>query len=80
MMGVTLPDLPSSASEDNLCLNDKDSIRRRALWALEGKADLGFVKVEIPEFDCPSLEKKFDFRKLILFRDNTAFSHFPALF
>ncbi|KAG7096584.1 hypothetical protein E1B28_004003 [Marasmius oreades] len=54
IMGFQLPDLPksspngySSGSDD-----DKDSIRRRALWALEGKnsqAVIGFQKVEIPD-------------------------------
>jgi hypothetical protein len=64
MMGVSLPDLPVSASEDNINLGEKDSIRRRALWALEGKPDLAFSKVEIPELPTPDLsEKTFDFRK-----------------
>lgn len=52
MMGVTMPE---SQPEDA----DKDSIRRRALWALEGKPE----KVEIPELSTPDSEKKpwFDF-------------------
>ena len=37
IMGLTLPDLPASSSEDNINFGDKDSIRRRALLALEGK-------------------------------------------
>ena len=36
-MGVSLPSIPKSSSEDNINLGDKDSVRRRALWALEGK-------------------------------------------
>ncbi|EGO01560.1 hypothetical protein SERLA73DRAFT_166106, partial [Serpula lacrymans var. lacrymans S7.3] len=61
MMGVSLPDLPVS-KEDNINFGDKDSIRRRALWALEGKPDLAFSKVEIPELSTPDLSKKtFEF-------------------
>jgi hypothetical protein len=64
MMGVSLPDLPISLSEDNINLGEKDSIRRRALWALEGKPDLSFSKVEIPELATPDIEKAlFDFCK-----------------
>lgn len=48
-MGVSLPDLPPSTSEDNINLGEKDSIRRRALWALEGKQDVSYSKVQIPE-------------------------------
>lgn len=63
-MGITLPDLPASASEDNVNLGEKDSIRRRALWALEGKPDVSFNKVEIPELATPDMEKlMFDFRE-----------------
>ncbi|KAJ3860839.1 hypothetical protein EV359DRAFT_48377 [Lentinula novae-zelandiae] len=52
-----LPDLPASSSEDNI--KDKDSVRRRALWALEGKQnDASFSKVEIPELSSPEVEKK----------------------
>ncbi|CCM04026.1 uncharacterized protein FIBRA_06183 [Fibroporia radiculosa] len=52
MMGVSLPSVPPSSSDDNINLGDKDSLRRRALWTLEGKTDVGsFSKVEIPEFD-----------------------------
>lgn len=62
MMGVSIPDLPPSTSEDNINLGEKDSIRRRALWALEGKADVAFSKVEIPELSTPVMEKMmFDF-------------------
>ncbi|CAK5273396.1 unnamed protein product, partial [Mycena citricolor] len=31
----------------------RDSIRRNALWALEGKRDASFAKVEIPELSAP---------------------------
>ncbi|KAG5221829.1 hypothetical protein IMY05_C4235000100 [Salix suchowensis] len=62
MMGVSIPDLPPSKSDDHFTLGEKDSIRRRALWALEGKQDMAFSKVEIPELSTPDLEKKsFDF-------------------
>jgi hypothetical protein len=65
LMGMTLPDLPPSASEDNINLGEKDSIRRRALWALEGKPDVSYNKVEIPELSTPVIEKMmFDFCKL----------------
>lgn len=56
-MGVSLPDLPPSSSEDNVNFGDKDSIRRRALWALEGKSDVPFSKVEIPELSSPVMDK-----------------------
>lgn len=61
MMGISLP--PSN-SDDNINLGDKDSIRRRALWTLEGKTDVGsFSKVAIPELGNTEVEKKpFDFR------------------
>ncbi|KDQ65000.1 hypothetical protein JAAARDRAFT_188265 [Jaapia argillacea MUCL 33604] len=67
VMGLSMPDLAPSNSEDNINLGDKDSIRRRALWALEGKGDVGtFAAVEIPDFDTSDLEKRlggrnFDF-------------------
>jgi len=62
LMGVSLPDMPSASLEDNVNLGDKDSIRRRALWALEGKHSLSFSKVEIPELTTPDMEKMmFDF-------------------
>lgn len=51
LMGVTVPDLPPSSSDDNVNFGDKDSIRRRALWALEGKGEVAFSKVELPELD-----------------------------
>jgi hypothetical protein len=65
-MGVALPELPVSHSDDNINLGDKDSVRRRALWALEGKPDVPYSKVEIPELSELSgldAEKKvFEFR------------------
>lgn len=64
---MTLPDLPPSTSEDNINLGEKDSIRRRALWALEGKPDVSYNKVEIPELSTPDIEKMmFDFCKPFL--------------
>lgn len=57
MMGISIPDLPPSSSEDNINLGEKDSIRRRALWALEGKPDVSYSKVEIPELSSPETEK-----------------------
>lgn len=56
-MGISLPDLPPSLPEDNVNLGEKDSIRRRALWALEGKSDISYSKVEIPELPTPQMEK-----------------------
>ncbi|KAJ3777442.1 hypothetical protein FB446DRAFT_634096 [Lentinula raphanica] len=55
------PDLPASSSEDSV--TEKDSVRRRALWALEGKHDdASYSKVEIPELSTDENEKKaFDF-------------------
>ncbi|KAG0696721.1 hypothetical protein DFH29DRAFT_879180 [Suillus ampliporus] len=61
LMGVSLPDLPAAHSDDNINLGDRDSIRRRALWALEGKPDLAFSKVEIPDITSPDLTKPFEF-------------------
>jgi len=62
-MGVSVPDLPVSKSDDNVNLGDKDSIRRRALRALEGKPDLSYSKVEIPELMSPEKENTgFNFR------------------
>lgn len=61
LMGVSLPDLPAANSDDNVNLGDRDSIRRRALWALEGKPDLAFSKVEIPDITSPDLTKPFEF-------------------
>ncbi|KAF5387731.1 hypothetical protein D9615_000068 [Tricholomella constricta] len=57
LMGMSIPDLPPSTSDDNINLGEKDSIRRRALWALEGKPDVAFSKVEIPELSTPIMEK-----------------------
>ncbi|KAH9950091.1 hypothetical protein B0H21DRAFT_687382 [Amylocystis lapponica] len=51
LMGVSLPSIPASASDNNINLGDKDSVRRRALWTLEGKSDVGAISVEIPELD-----------------------------
>lgn len=63
-MGVSLPSIPISSSEDNINLGDKDSIRRRALWALEGKDAKGTFSVEIPELDVPEAPKRsIDFRE-----------------
>ncbi|KAI6035550.1 hypothetical protein F5J12DRAFT_934248 [Pisolithus orientalis] len=61
LMGVSVPDLPSAHSDDNINLGDRDSIRRRALLALEGKPDLAFSKVEIPDITSPDATKTFDF-------------------
>jgi hypothetical protein len=64
LMGVSVPDLPASKSDDNINLGDKDSIRRRALWALEGKPDVSYSKVEIPELASPQIESSgFNFRE-----------------
>lgn len=61
MMGVAVADLPLSLSDDNINLGDKDSVRRRALWALEGKSDNNdSFKVEIPDISTPEINKKFD--------------------
>jgi hypothetical protein len=58
-MGVSLPALSTSSSEDNVSLGDKDSVRRRALWALEGKPSAdGFSPVEIPELNTPEIERR----------------------
>jgi hypothetical protein len=65
-MGVSLPDLPAVHTDDNVNLGDKDSIRRRALWALEGKPDLAFSKVEIPDITSPDLTRSFEFREFCL--------------
>ncbi|KAI9433308.1 hypothetical protein H4582DRAFT_2112897 [Lactarius indigo] len=49
VMGVALPTLLASNSEDNMNLGDKDSIRRRALWALEGKPSPDEIERRISE-------------------------------
>jgi len=42
-----------------MSLGDKDSVRRRALWALEGKSSAdGFSPVEIPELSTPEIERR----------------------
>ncbi|EJD01284.1 uncharacterized protein FOMMEDRAFT_21703 [Fomitiporia mediterranea MF3/22] len=68
MMGVNLPDLPSSSSDDNINFGDKDSVRRRALQALEGRNDLGSYNniVEIPDFTSQGLLQKPSDRELKL--------------
>lgn len=50
-MGVDIVNLPPSSSDDNFNFGDKDSIRRRALLALEGKSgfDTTLSTVNIPE-------------------------------
>jgi hypothetical protein len=45
MMGFSLPELPASAADDAM---EKDSIRKRALWALEGRCDPSTTTVELP--------------------------------
>ncbi|KAF7353096.1 hypothetical protein MVEN_01277600 [Mycena venus] len=50
MMGVSVSDTMVSPAEDPV---EKDSIRRHALWALEGKRDASYTKVEIPELPTP---------------------------
>ena len=67
MMGIALPALPASISEDNINLGDKDSVRRRALWALEGKTPVGNFSVEIPELDTSEAPRRsFEFRTYFL--------------
>lgn len=68
VMGITLPDIPQSSSDDNINFGDKDSIRRRALLALEGRTEFGSdnAVVEIPQLDNvlkASSPKSMDFRK-----------------
>src|SRR5262249_11227597 len=64
MMGVAVPELPTSLSDESNNLGDKDSVRRPALWALEGKPDVSYSTVEIPELSSFECEKKaFEFRK-----------------
>ncbi|THH01738.1 hypothetical protein EW026_g989 [Hermanssonia centrifuga] len=62
IMGVSLPTIAASVVDDNINLGDKDSIRRRALWTLEGRTDVGaFSKVEIPELNTPEIERRHEF-------------------
>lgn len=76
LMGVSLPDMPSISMEDNVNLGEKDSIRRRALWALEGKPDVSYGKVEIPELGTPDMEKMmFDFCERCFSSPHVADSH-----
>ena len=68
-MGVALPDLPPSMSDDNINFGDKDSIRRRALLALEGKNDFSTKTglIEIPELSSQGLPTKaFDRKHALL--------------
>lgn len=67
VMGVPLPALSTSNSEDNMSLGDKDSIRRRALWALEGKPSPdGFSPVEIPELSSPEIERRISELRMLI--------------
>ncbi|KAJ7179484.1 hypothetical protein C8R46DRAFT_987240 [Mycena filopes] len=50
LMGVSVSDPLISPAED---AGEKDSLRRHALWALEGKRDASYSKVEIPELPTP---------------------------
>ncbi|KAJ7367931.1 hypothetical protein DFH08DRAFT_9549 [Mycena albidolilacea] len=50
MMGVSVSETMVSPPDDSA---EKDSIRRHALWALEGKRDASYTKVEIPELPTP---------------------------
>jgi hypothetical protein len=75
VIGVALPTISTSNSEDNMSLGDKDSIRRRALWALEGKPNPdGFSPVEIPELSTPEIE-----RRLSVLRMFASIFFFPQL-
>ncbi|KAJ7087200.1 hypothetical protein B0H15DRAFT_843026 [Mycena belliarum] len=53
LMGVSVSD-PSTLPVEEAA--ERESIRRNALWALEGKRDASYSKVEIPELPTP-----FDF-------------------
>ncbi|KAI5982282.1 hypothetical protein EDC04DRAFT_2844362 [Pisolithus marmoratus] len=75
LMGVSLPDLPTAHSDDNINLGDRDSIRRRALLALEGKPDLAFSKVEIPDIPSPDSTKAFEFPPKPAFPPSSAISN-----
>ena len=75
VMGVSLPAISTSSSEDNISLGDKDSIRRRALWALEGKPSPdGFSPVEIPELNTPEIERRISELRTHIFIRSTCFS------
>ncbi|KAH0839603.1 Aldo/keto reductase family-domain-containing protein [Lanmaoa asiatica] len=78
LMGVSLPELPTANSDDNINLGDKDSVRRRALWALEGKPDLAFSKVEIPDISSPDITKQSDFPTKPSFPPGSGISGFAA--
>lgn len=79
MMGVSVTDLPLSLSDDNINLGDKDSVRRRALWALEGKPDDNSCsKVEIPDISTPELNKKFEIPAKPTFTPSVVGSGFGA--
>ncbi|KAH9943014.1 uncharacterized protein BXZ73DRAFT_40176 [Epithele typhae] len=75
LMGIALPSIPISSSEDNINLGDKDSIRRRALWALEGKDAGNTFSVEIPELDAPEVPQRgsFEFPSKPSFPPGTGF-------
>jgi hypothetical protein len=65
-MGVAAAELRTQ--DENINLGDKDSIRRRALLALEGRSELGvFASMEIPQIASPEVQQKpaFSFRMLI---------------
>lgn len=50
-----------------MSLGDKDSIRRRALWALEGKPSPdGFSPVEIPELSTPEIERRISELRMLI--------------
>lgn len=69
MMGKVLLDLPASSLDDNVNFGDKDSIRRRALLALEGKSEFSprNATVEIPDLSGLGLPQRTqDIRKLYL--------------
>lgn len=68
-MGKALLDLPASSLDDNVNFGDKDSIRRRALLALEGKSEFSprNATVEIPDLSGLGLPQRTqDIRKLYL--------------
>ncbi|KAI6122819.1 hypothetical protein EDD17DRAFT_1473555 [Pisolithus thermaeus] len=75
LMGVSLPDLPTVHSDDNVNLGDRDSVRRRALLALEGKPDLAFSKVEIPDISSPDSTKAFEFSPKSTFPPSSAINN-----